>query len=407
MRAWLTGTERGRLSAKLSEFARTLAAGGELGEHLATACQVAQELLAADRVSFWSVQGQGALLRWWGGTASEWAGTELELSVYPRLAELLRLGMPVWVDMADEFWPATPPPLLGTRSFALLPLSWGGQIHGCGLAVYEQRGSPLLEEELEASQVLCTLLASLQQTAEVEEKLEQQCQKWKALLRVGQVLVRRPGEKLALEQLLEQAREVVAAEGLSVYHAQAEGWQRGVVVGNRALFPTLLPYGRGEPLPWEKALETQTPVSFPLAPSVASLPAGLQELYETWQTSPRHLWVAPVAGVATPGEVLLAALPAAFTPSGLLALELLAGVVGLASEAAQLPQAMAQAEARYQLLWEGLPTPAFRLDARVHTAAVNRALLEWTGYAAPELLGQPFDRFLADSAAQALSLIHI
>ncbi len=397
MRAWLKGTEGAQLSEKLSEFARTLAAGGDLSEHLGAACQAVQELLAADRVSFWTLQGQGTCLRWWGGTGCEWAGAELDLSVYVRLAELVRLGAPVWVDMADEVWPATPPPLLGTRSFVVLLLSWRGQIHGCGLAAYDYRGSPPPGEELEASQAVSSLLAGLRQTAEVEKELEQQHQKWNTLLRVGQVLARRAGEKPALEKLLERARDVLAAESLSIYHAQAEAWQRAVAVGNRALFPAGLPRGRDEPFPWDTALETQAPVSLPIAPALASLP----ELYEAWQTSSRHLWVAPVSAIATRGEVLLVALPAAPTPSDLLAVELLAGVVGLASEAAELPQAMAQAETRYQLFWDALPTPVFRLDARACTSAANRALLEWTGYAAADLLGQPFDRLLADTAAQA------
>ncbi|MFQ5926296.1 MAG: ATP-binding protein [Terriglobia bacterium] len=172
MTAWLSSTDRARLSEKLSEFAQTIAGTAELSGVMAAGAQILQELWGADQVSLWVLSDGGAILRWCAGTTDEWRGTELELARYPRLAELFRSSRPHWVELGNAHWPQTPTPLLGGHSFVFLPLTWLGEAQGCAVVIFAQRRSAPEEEELGESQVVAALLTAVWRFAQERQRVE-------------------------------------------------------------------------------------------------------------------------------------------------------------------------------------------------------------------------------------------
>lgn len=403
MTAWLSSADRGRLSEKLTQFAQTIAGPAELSEVLAAGAHTLQELLGADRVALWSLSGGGSCLRWCAGTSGEWLGTELELGLYPRLADLLRIGRPQWIELAGERWPDTPAVLLGAHSFVFLPLSWLGEVPGCALVVFDHRHSAPGERELEESQVVAALLAGAWRDHETRHGEQRYQGKWATLLRVAQALVRAPTDRRALQALVQATNDAVAADGLAIYQLQEQVWHCVAATANRDLFPAQLPAGEPEAWPWEQATATAATVIISSREPAESFPPGVRELCPAWAAQPHEILVLSLPSPGPTSRVLLAALPP--TAPRLLGpvLEVWAAFIGLTLAAGELPGSAAQAEARYQQLCESLPVPAFRLDAGGRFTLVNRALLEWTGEPAPVLLQQSLTRFLDDAGRETFA----
>lgn len=400
MKVWLTGIERGRLSEKLREFAQTAEESTELFEVMAAGVRVLEELLGADRVGVWTLSQRGSFLRWCAGTTSEWLGTELELALYPRLAELLRTSRPQWVELATDVWSELPAPLLGAYSFLFLPVSWQRQVRGCVFVILDHLRSAPAPKEVAECQLVAALLSGAWYMSEAERLGEEQREKWSNLLRAAQELAQSPGERRGLEALLDATIAAIPLESLAVYECGEESWQRLAAAGPAELVPAMLPMGAPDIWPWEKASATRASVLLPEQDEAVRFPPQVQAVCAAWEASACSLWVLPLPSPRHQ-RVLLAVVPPA-GPRWLGAvLEVWTGFVGMMLAAAELPEAAAGVEERWQQVLESLPIPAFGLDTAGRIVLLNRPLLEWTGASARELLGQPWIAYLDEPGRKA------
>ncbi|MFQ5816732.1 MAG: ATP-binding protein [Terriglobia bacterium] len=256
---------------------------------------------------------------------------------------------------------------------------------------------------MQESQVPAVLLTTVWQRHESRRREEQQQEQWAGLLRIAQGLIRAPGDRRTLETLVHATHEAISVDGLAIYQCQAATWQCLVAAGPRDLFPQQLPAGEPEAWPWEKAAASAATVILSFREANESLPAALVEVCGAWAAQPGEIWILPLPGTAQRPRVLVAAVPPTATRSLGPVLEVWGTFLGLTLAAGELAGAATQAQACYQWLFESLPMPAFRLDARGHFVLVNRALLEWTGRAARDLLQQSVTRFLGDGTREAFA----
>ncbi|MBI4461926.1 MAG: response regulator [Acidobacteria bacterium] len=399
----MSSVERDPLTQKVSELAQTIATTAEVSEILAAGARALQGLLGADRVTLWSLPARSRSLRWCGGTTGEWAGTELALSLYPNLAQLFAAQQPQWVELSTELWPSTPSPLLGAHSFLYLPLRLLGEPQGCAWAIFDRRGTTPPEKEVRMAQVVAALLSAGRRHAESRQRSSQREEGWDRLLHLAQALLRTPADCRTLESLLKATREVIGGYALALYPLQGGAWRRGEAAGSMDLLPEELPGGDPESQPWEKAAASSATVVVSGGECADAWAAAVVEFCPACTIPEHELWFVPVPTIGQAPCVLLSVVPPAAMKSVGPLLEVGAAFLGLTLAASTLPAATVQAEIRWQHLFESLPIPAFQLDAAGRFVLVNRALLEWTGKAARELLGQPWAAFLDEAGRDAFA----
>jgi len=400
MTVWMSSAHRGRLREKLLEFALTTSGAAELSEIFAAAIAVLEELFGASRVTVWTSCPSGTALRWCAGSTTESSGMKLELAHYSRLAALLGSSRAEWVDLVAEPWPDTPGPLLGTRSFIYLPLCFQGKPKGCVLVLFDEPGDAPPVKELELGELVASLLAGAWQGHELRRCEQRREEEWLRVLRLAQSLVRAPGDRRALEALVQATGELLAADGLAIYQSQGTHWQRLVAYGVEALMPSQLPGGPPESWPWEQATATSATLVVPPAAASEVSAEPWRELFPGDSLQTHELLFLPLPGAKSSSRVALVAVPSGAARSVGLIVEVWSAFLGMVLAAGELPAAATQAEVRSLQIFDCLPLPAFQLDAGGSLLLVNRALLEWTGASARLLLEQPLARFLDDSTRE-------